>query len=84
MAPLPYCSYYPYSPWHAALISTRNLRDTSNSSDCLPGSRFFGNQLWEIPAKNAFGRIKMRNKDLCLDAGNTPLQNGRGLKLWTW
>ncbi|GHJ86681.1 hypothetical protein NliqN6_3083 [Naganishia liquefaciens] len=54
-----------------------------NVVTCSYGSRFFSLQLWDVPAKGTFGPIKMKNKDLCLDAGSTPLQNGRGLKLWT-
>ncbi|KAJ9107093.1 hypothetical protein QFC20_003818 [Naganishia adeliensis] len=55
-----------------------------NMGACLPATDGFkGTQLWNIPAKNSAGPIRLAGSNQCLDAGDRPLANGRILKTWT-
>jgi hypothetical protein len=65
--------------------STILLTSVFERGGCLaPTDNFKGTQLWNIPAKNSAGPIRLAGSNQCLDAGTQPLANGRTLKTWTW
>jgi hypothetical protein len=61
------------------------LTPLSLRNPCSPSyDRYKNLQLWDVPAPNTAGPIKLSGTNMCLDAGDPPLVNGRVMKIWTW